>query len=124
VTAGVGWWRLLRVAVALVWVHQGLWHKVLAVDARHLEIVASVPEIVPPRVALGAIGIVEAFFGVAVLLRLRPALFAWLQILALAAMNGVGLAFAAERIPDVAGMLLMNTVFALAIWGLAHHAPP
>ena len=117
------WWRLLRVAVATVWLYQGLWLKVLVVDARHLAIVASAPAFLPPRIALVCIGAVEALFGVAVLLRWKPRLFAWLQIAALAAMNGAGILFGGEHIADIGGMLTMNLVFALAIWGLAHHAP-
>ena len=117
------WWLLLRVAVAAVWLYQGLWLKILAVDARHLAIVASVPAFIPPRVALGCIGAVETLFGLAVLLRWRPRLFAWLQVAALAAMNAAGIIFSGERIPDIGGMLTMNLVFAFAAWGLAHHEP-
>ena len=117
------WWFLLRIAVAAVWLYQGLWLKLLAVDARHLAIVASAPACIPPRFALGCIGAVETLFGLAVLLRWRPRLFAWLQIAALAAMNTAGILFAGERIPDIGGMLTMNLVFALAVWGLARHEP-
>ena len=121
--ARANWWRLLRVAVAAVWLYQGLWLKLLAVDARHLAIVASAPAFIPPRVALGCIGAVETLFGIAVLFRWKPRLFAWLQVATLAAMNAAGILFAGERIPDLGGMVTMNLVFALAVWGLAHHAP-
>ncbi len=87
------WWCLLRLAVALVWLYQGLWHKIVAVDARHLEIVASAPRFLPPRLALGM----------------------------LVAMNAAGIWFAGDKIPDIGGMITMNLVFALAIWGLANH---
>lgn len=117
------WWHLLRWAVAMVWLYQGIWLKILAVDPRHLAIVAAAPTWIAPRAALAIIGAVEALFGVASLLGWRPRLFAWLQIGTLAAMNAAGIAFAAASIPDIPGMLLMNLVFALAIWGLAHHAP-
>jgi hypothetical protein len=117
------WWLLLRIAVALVWLWQGLWLKVIAVDPRHLEIVSAAPFGMSKHLLLGLIGAVETSFAIATLFRFRPRLFAWLQILALAAMNGCGIAFAADRIPDIGGMLAMNLVFALAIWGLGHHAP-
>lgn len=117
------WWLLLRVAVAAVWLYQGLWLKLLAVDPRHLEIVSAVPVGLPPRLLLGAIGVLETTFGIATLGRWRPRPFAWLQIGALVAMNGMGIAFAAGSIPDIGAMVTMNLVFALAIWGLAHHAP-
>ena len=121
--ASAKWWLSLRWAVAAVWLYQGLWLKVLAVDARHLAIVASAPAFVPARVALACIGAVETLFGIALLLRCKPRLFAWLQIATLAGMNGAGILFGGEHITDIGGMLTMNLVFALAIWGLAHHAP-
>lgn len=115
------WWCLLRVAVALVWLYQGLWHKILAVDARHLEIVASAPSFLPPRLALGMIGGLETLFAISILARWRQPLFAWLQIGMLVAMNAAGILFAGDKIPDIGGMLTMNLVFALTIWGLANH---
>jgi uncharacterized membrane protein YphA (DoxX/SURF4 family) len=115
------WWRLLRLALALVWIYQGLWHKVIAVDERHLEIVASAPSFLPPWIALGLIGGLETLFAISILLRWRQRLFAWLQIIILLAMNLAGILCASDRITDVGGMLTMNFVFALAIWGLAHY---
>ncbi len=115
------WWWLLRVAVALVWIYQGLWHKLIAVEARHLEIVGSAPAFVPPRVALGMIGALETLFAISIMMRWRQRIFAWLQIGMLVAMNAAGILFAGDQIPDIGGMLTMNLVFALAIWGLANH---
>lgn len=115
------WWCWLRVAVALVWLYQGLWHKIIAVDARHLEIVASAHSFLPPRLALGMIGGLETLFAISVLASWRQRLFAWLQIGMLVAMNAAGILFAGDKIPDIGGMLTMNLVFALAIWGLAYH---
>lgn len=115
------WWWLLRVAVALVWIYQGLWHKLVAVDERHLGIVASAPAFIPPRVALGLIGGLETLFAISILLRWHQRIFAWLQIGALLVMNAAGILFAGDKIPDIGGMLTMNLVFALAIWGLANH---
>jgi uncharacterized membrane protein YphA (DoxX/SURF4 family) len=117
------WWRALRVAVAAVWLYQGLWLKLIAPSPRHVEIVAAVPVGLPPRMVLGAIGVLETTFGLATLCCWRPRTFAWLQIGALVAMNGMGIAFAAGSIPDIGGMVTMNLVFMLAIWGLACHAP-
>ena len=115
-----GWW-LLRCAVAAVWLYQGLWHKLIAVDGRHLEIVASAPVFLPPRLALGLIGGMETCFAVSILTRWKQRIFAWLQIGMLVAMNTAGIWFAGYKIPDIGGMLTMNFVFAVAIWGLANH---
>jgi uncharacterized membrane protein YphA (DoxX/SURF4 family) len=115
------WWCLLRIAVALVWIYQGLWHKLLAVDARHLEIVAAASALLPPRFALGLIGLSETIIAVSILCRWKQRMFAWLQIGMLVVMNAGGIIFAGDKIPDIGGMLTMNLVFVLAIWGLANH---
>ena len=117
------WWWCLRFAVGLVWLYQGLWHKLLAVDARHLEIVAAAPSFLPPRVALAAIGAWETLLGLAVWFRWGPRPAAWLQIGTMIAMNTAGILFAGDKIPDIGGMLTMNMVFILAIWGLSYVAP-
>jgi uncharacterized membrane protein YphA (DoxX/SURF4 family) len=115
------WWCSLRIAVALVWIYQGLWHKLLAVDAHHLEIVAAAPALLPPRLALGLIGLAETIIAVSILCRWKQRIFAWLQIGMLVVMNAGGIIFAGDKIPDIGGMLTMNFVFMMAIWGLANH---
>lgn len=115
------WWCLLRVTVALVWLYQGLWHKIVAVDARHLAIVASAPSFLPPQWTLGLIGGLETLFAVSILTRWKLRLFAMLQIGMLVAMNAAGILFAGDRIPDIGGMLTMNFVFAIAIWGIGNY---
>jgi uncharacterized membrane protein YphA (DoxX/SURF4 family) len=120
-TAEQPWWKMLRVAVAMVWIYQGLWHKLLAVDVRHLEIVSAAPALLPPRVVLGLIGMLETFFGVAIFSKWRQRLFGKLQIGMLVVMNAAGIIFAGDKIQDIGGMLTMNFVFALSIWGLTHH---
>lgn len=117
------WWWCLRLSVVLVWLYQGLWHKLLAVDTRHLDIVASAPSFLPPRVALGMIGAWETLLGLAVLFRWRPQPAACLQVATMIGMNAAGIVFAGDKIPDIGGMLTMNLVFVLAIWGLAYVAP-
>ena len=118
------WWWCLRHSVVLVWLYQGLWHKLLAVDARHLEIVAAAPSFLPPRLALGLIGAWETLLALAVWFRWRPRPAAWLQIGTMVGMNAAGIFFAGDQIPDIGGMLTMNLVFVLTIWGLAYAAPP
>lgn len=115
------WWKLMRWAVAGVWLYQGLWHKIIAVDEHHLQIVASVPSYISPRFALGAIGAVETLFAVCVLGGIKKRLVSALQILLLVGMNAGGCFFAGDKIPDIPGMLTMNFVFILAIWGIGHY---
>ena len=107
---------VLRSAIALVWLYQGLWHKVLAVDERHQRIVVqALGEHIGP-VALGGIGLLETVLAFAVLFSFMPMRAAWMQILLLVGMNTVGLLSAAKDIPDPMGMVTMNLVFAAAVW--------
>ncbi len=108
--------RALRGAIALVWLYQGLWHKLLVVDERHRRIVAqALGERLGP-LALAGIGMMETLIALAVLFLFLPMPVAWLQILLLAGMNTAGLLSAAKDIPDPAGMVTMNLVFAIAVW--------
>jgi len=107
---------VLRSAIALVWLYQGLWHKLLVVDERHQRIVAqALGEHLGP-VALGGIGLLETLLAFAVIFSFMPMRAAWMQILLLAGMNTVGLLSAAKDIPDPMGMVTMNFVFAAAVW--------
>ena len=38
-------------------------------------------------------------------------------------MNAAGILFAGDKIHDIGGMLTMNLVFVLTIWGTAYVAP-
>lgn len=110
-----GRWAL-RSAIALVWLYQGLWHKVLVVDERHRRIVVqALGERMGP-LALGGIGLGETLLALAVLFSFLPMPVAWMQILLLAGMNTAGLLSAAKDIPDPIGMVTMNLVFGVAVW--------
>lgn len=117
------YWTCLRWAVAMVWLYQGAWHKILAVDEHHLSIVAAVPLLgLSPSIALALIGLAECAIGAAVVLKLWPRFIAWLQVGLLALMNAGGIIFAGEKIPDPAGMVLMNLVFLFAALGCGYAA--
>jgi hypothetical protein len=108
---------LIRVAVAAVWLYQGLWCKLLGGAARHAEIVGSLPlGAAAAHGLLLAIGAVECALAVWTLSgsRLREAAVA--QTLMLAAMNGGGLLWAGRLIADPAAMLLQNFAFLLLAW--------
>ena len=115
VPSRAAWW-LWKISIALVWLYQGLWHKVLSGDDRHRRIIAeAVGERMTPTTCL-ALGLFEAGLAIAVLVEFRPRLTALIQISLLAVMNAAGLIFAWADIPDPIGMLTMNFAFALSIW--------
>jgi hypothetical protein len=102
----------------MVWLHQGLWCKVLDRSAHQAAIMEASP-LWNPRVVSFGIGGLECAIAVWVLsgLHLRRAAVA--QTVLLAGMNAAGLVWAAKLIPDPAGMLLQNAAFLTLAWVVA-----
>src|SRR5437870_1071048 len=101
---------LIRIPIAMVWLHQGLWCKVLDRSAHQAAIVQASPLWNPRSVSI-ALGGLECAVAVWVLsgFQLRRAAIA--QTVLLAGMNAAGLVWAANLIPDPIGMLLQNAAF-------------
>jgi uncharacterized membrane protein YphA (DoxX/SURF4 family) len=110
--------RLVRLSIALVWLYQGLWCKVLGGVPHHLAVISAVPFIgsTGGRWALQLLGLVECGLGTWVLTgrQLRNAAIA--QTLLLLVMNTGGVIWAWRQIPDPPGMILQNFAFVLLIW--------
>lgn len=117
--------RLVRISIALVWLYQGLWCKVLGGSAHHLAVVAAVPFIGPAasRVVVMILGLIECALAVWAISgrQLREAAIA--QTALLAAMNAGGLIWSWRLLPDPVGMLLENFAFVLLIWIAAEARP-
>lgn len=109
---------LLRLAVALVWLYEGLWCKVLGRMPHQQAIVESVPALGGSfaRLFLNSLGYLECAFAIWVLSGLWPWWAALAQTIILVAMNTVGLSFARQHIHDPAGMVLKNFVLILLLW--------
>ncbi len=109
---------LPRVAIALVWLYQGLWCKLLNCAPHHQKIVATVPFLNSShaRQALVAIGSLECVLAAWVLAGFRAHEAALMQTLLLGFMNTAGLLWARRLILDPVGMLLQNAVFLLLAW--------
>jgi uncharacterized membrane protein YphA (DoxX/SURF4 family) len=110
--------KLIRLAIALVWLYQGFWCKVLGGIPRHEAVIASVPFIgsAAGRSALVALGLLECGIGLWVLSGRWMRQAAIVQTALLAGMNACGIIWAAHLIPDPAGMVLQNFAFLLLIW--------
>jgi len=113
--------RLGRLAVALVWLWQGLWLKVIRPDPRHTAVAASALglEEGPARMALEVIGLAETALALWVLAGGRARLGALAQTCFLVAMNAGGLLGAREHIPDPGGMVTWNAAFLVLVWIIA-----
>ena len=106
----------LRGAIALVWLYQGLWHKIIDPDGHHRKLLSAALGTPWSRPACLALGILETAIALAVFADRWPKRLGWLQIGLLAAMNTGGLLAARSQIPDPVGMLTINAAFACAIW--------
>jgi len=117
--------KLVRLSIALVWLYQGLWCKVLARAPHHLAVVTAVPFIGANsgRVVLVFLGLIECGLGIWVLTGKQPLVAAATQTVLLAAMNCGGVIWAWKLIPDPAGMILQNFAFVLLIWTAAEVRP-
>jgi hypothetical protein len=117
--------KLIRASIALVWLYQGLWCKVLGWTPQQKALVADVPFIGPvaARTVLIALGLVECSIAAWVLSgkRMRDAALA--QTALLIAMNAGGIIWAWRLIPDVGSMLVQNFAFLVLIWIAAEGSP-
>ena len=115
---------LIRIAIAAVWLYEGLWCKLLG-RVPHQEAVVAAHPLFGPRSAglvLKAIGIVETGLAVWVLTGWSPWLAALAQTTLLVGMNANGLLFARHIIPDPGGMVVKNFALIVLMWVAADHA--
>jgi hypothetical protein len=112
---------IARLSLAMVWIHQGLWLKLLGRAPRQRAIVEAVPHLAPlaAHAVLVLLGAVECALGIWVISAWRPRVAAAAQTALLAAMNGGGILWASHEIPDIPGMLLLNFAFLVLAWSAA-----
>lgn len=107
---------LIRVAVAAVWLYEGLWCKLLGREPRQLEVVGAVGAVPLGRRFLWSLGLVEVGIAVWVLSGFQPAYCALAQTALLVGLNSGGLLWARHIIHDPAGMVVKNFCFLLLAW--------
>jgi hypothetical protein len=109
---------LIRVAVAAVWLYEGLWCKLLRGQPHEFEVVEAVPYF-GPRIGtlfLQALGVVEVAIAVWTLSAISPIMCAVAQTLLLVTLNVNGLLWARHIIHDPAGMVVKNFAFLVLVW--------
>jgi uncharacterized membrane protein len=109
---------LLQVAVAAVWLYEGLWCKVLGRSPHEFEVVEQVPFLVPAtaHTLLRVLGLIETALGMWILAGWAPMAAAVAQTALLVALNSAGIYFSRQRIPDPAGMVVKNAAFLVLAW--------
>jgi hypothetical protein len=109
---------LIRVAVAGVWLYEGLWCKLLGRGERQLEVVEAVPRLGPKVGALflKALGLAEVALGLWALSGVAPWPCALAQTLLLVSLNAAGLLWSRRLIHDPGGMVVKNFAFLVLGW--------
>jgi SAM-dependent methyltransferase len=113
-----------RLAVALVWLYQGLWCKLLGRCPGHRAIVQAVPGLSggAGTVVLAGLGTIEVGLALWVLSGWRPRWAAAAQTLLLVEMNGGGLLWGRGHIADPGAMITQNLAFLTLVWLVAGRA--
>ncbi len=100
----------IRLALAAVWFYNGLWLKVIALDAHHLEIVSSVSSGsgVEPAFILRLIGSAETLLGVGIVSGLFYRFVSYFQIFIIVLMNIIGSIGGGGAIAHPFGLIISN----------------
>jgi hypothetical protein len=110
-----------RGAVALVWLYQGLWCKLLARCPSHAVIVSPLPPPIGGAAALllPILGAIELMFALWVASAWRSRLAAMAQTTLLILMNGGGLIWGRSAIADPFSTVLNNVILLTLVWIVA-----
>lgn len=109
---------LIQLAVAGVWLYEGLWCKLLRGDPNQLRVVEAVPRFGPKVGALFimTLGVVEVCMALWALSGITPVIAAVAQTALLVTLNANGLLWARRLIHDPAGMVVKNFAFLVLVW--------
>jgi hypothetical protein len=110
--------KLIRASIALVWLYEGLWCKLLGGLPRQAEVIEAAPFFGPAAAsaALITLGLAECGIAAWVLSGWRMRQAALVQTVLLVAMNAGGTIWARRLLPDPGGMIVQNLAFLVLIW--------
>ncbi len=114
-----------RCVLALVWLYNGLWLKVMDVSPHHLEIVSGIAPAIglPPRVFLSIIGGLETLLAVGIVSGLFYRFVSYFQIGIILLMNTIGIVYGGGSIKEPAGLIIMNLPIVMCALIVAKHGP-
>lgn len=109
---------LARIPIALVWLFEGLWNKLLGTRTDQLQIASAMTGLTgtAAQSAIWMLGLLECGLAVWVLWGTWPRAAALVQTLVLVGMNAVGLYWTSRLIPHPGQMLVMNLAFLTLAW--------
>ena len=109
---------LLHLAVAAVWLYEGLWCKLLSGEPHQVQVVEAVPRYGPRSgaVFLKLLGMTEVGIAVWAWSDFAPLVCALVQTVLLIALNAAGVFWARHIIHDPAGMIVKNFAFLVLGW--------
>ena len=115
--------RVVRLSIAMVWLYQGLWCKLLGRSEEQASIISAAPFIgaAASRAFSVTLGLVECGIAIWVLSARRMRQAALVQTALLLAMNTAGLMWARRFISDPPGLLFQNLAFVMLIWVAAEN---
>lgn len=114
----------VRCTIALIWLYEGLWLKVIAQDAHELSIVrqfSNTPD--GARLLMLGIGCAETLLALGVLSGWYWRALSWFQITILPVMNLVGIFFGGGTIAKPAGLIIHNLPLFLCMALIALYGP-
>jgi uncharacterized membrane protein YphA (DoxX/SURF4 family) len=114
---------LIRVAIAAVWLYEGLYCKLLGGIAHQEQVVAAHPlfNARTANVMLKSLGVVEVCLGLWLLSGFQMWYAALASTVLLVGLNTNGVIFSRKYIPDPGGMVVKNFAFLLLTWVAAEH---
>jgi uncharacterized membrane protein YphA (DoxX/SURF4 family) len=116
----------LRVVVALVWLHEGLWQKLIVRAPHEIAVVEAVGQVGPlaPLQLLTLIGAGETLLAIGVLSGLLWRALSVFQIVLLVTMNTIGIiSSGGAAIPDPVGLVIKNLPLLMCIALIGLYGP-
>lgn len=114
----------MRIALAAIWLYNGLWMKVIVLDAHHSQIVSAVASgHIDAAVLLRSIGACETLLAVGILSGFFHRFVNYFQIGVIVLMNLIGITFGGGAIEHPIGLLLSNVPTVLCALAVALYGP-
>lgn len=107
--------RSFNLLLAVIWLVNGFFFKILDLVPRHQEIVGEILNVEAPYFLTFSIGLGETFIAFLILLNWRPKVLAWAQVILIMSMNSMEFIFIPEMLLFGEWNLLFAIILSLAI---------